>query len=95
MVVLIAPETVVLGQPFAISFRSEERVAGRFRLTAGTEVVPFVLARPDRVDEASTGHRVRGRAGDFTVSDWGEHEVGAELVLRFEGAKRWMTVAAG
>jgi hypothetical protein len=39
-----------------------------------------------------TAHRVRGRTGRVLVSDWGEHAEGAELVLRFEGVKRWMKV---
>ncbi len=42
----------------------------------------------------SAGPRVRGRQGSYTIRDWGEHPVGAELVLRFEGAKRWLKVAA-
>ncbi len=43
MIELVAPETLVLGQPFVFSFRSETRVAGRIRLTSGTEAVEFTL----------------------------------------------------
>lgn len=90
---LNAPKTIVLGEPFPFAFESEERVAGRLRLTAGTDVVPFDLERPDRTERATT-HRIRGRQGTFRILDWGEHEVGTELVLRFEGAKLWLTVGA-
>ena len=95
MTTLTAPESIVLGQPIEFSFSAEERVAGRIRLTAGTEAIPFRLERdPDTVSEPKPGHRVRGRSGSFRIVDWGDHAVGSELVLRFEGAKVWMTVAA-
>lgn len=93
MTTLTAPETIALGQPIAFSFTADERVTGRIRLTAGTEAVPFRLERdPGTVSEPKPGHRVRGREGSFRIHDWGEHAVGDELVLRFEGAKAWMKV---
>jgi len=95
LVELIAPRQIILGQPFNFSFRSEARVAGRLRLTAGKDAVEFTLDRGDRPPETSAGHRLRGKQGSFQISNWGEHEVGAELVLRFEGQKLWLTVAAG
>ena len=95
MVELTAPDTILVGHPFTVGFRSDTRVAGRIRITAGTEAISFVLERGDRPPESSAAHRVRGKQGTFRVRDWGEHPEGAELVLRFEGAKKWMTVARG
>ena len=95
MVTLTAPETIVVGQPFDISFSATERVAGRLRLTVGTEAVEFLLEREGREPARAAGHRLRGRELKARISDWGEHEVGAELVLRFEPRKVWMKVVAG
>ena len=92
LVELIAPKTVVSGEPFTVSFKSETRLAGRLRLTLGTEELPFVLDRGDRVEERAPSHRVRGRQGSFRVLDWGSPPGGTEVVLRFEGAKIWITV---
>ena len=92
MVELTAPDTIVVGHPFTISFRSETRVSGRLRITAGTDAISFVLDREDRPAEAATAHRVRGKTGTFVIRDWGDHPVGSELVVRFEGAKKWLTV---
>jgi hypothetical protein len=90
---LTAPERVVCAQPIPFSFEADQRVAGRVRLTRGTEELSFRLERDaERVSDPATGHRVRGRRGAFLIRDWGEHAVGEELVLRFEGAKVWMTV---
>ena len=94
MIELTAPDTIVLGQPFTFAYVSETRVAGRIRLTAGTEAVSFVLEREGRPPEAGTSPRVRGRAGTFQIRDWGDHPVDSELVLRFEGAKKWLRVVA-
>ncbi len=94
MVELIAPRTIALGRPFSFTFRSDERIAGRLRLTAGTEAVPFVLERPGREAVRSDGHRIRGKEGSYRILDWGEHPVGSELVLRFEGRKLWLEVVA-
>ena len=57
MIALTAPDTIVLGQPFTFSFTSETRVAGRIRLTAGTEAVSFVLERDGRPPESGTSPR--------------------------------------
>lgn len=95
MIELVAPQTLTVGQPFLVAFRSPTRVAGRLRLTAGTELVPFVLEREGREPVKSTTHRVRGKEGSFRIADWGDHADGTELVLRFEGAKVWMTVGSG
>ena len=84
MIELRAPSEIVLGQPFEVSFSAEERVAGRLRITAGKDEVPFVLERVDREPVRAARHRVRGRSGEFVIRDWGEHPPGAELVLRFE-----------
>jgi len=92
VVELIAPKTVVSGEPFSVSFTSPTRVAGRLRLTLGKDALPFVLDRGDRVEERSAGHRVRGRRGTFRITDWGTPPAGSEVVLRFEGAKLWITV---
>ena len=91
---LTAPNTLIAGEPFAFSFESETRVAGRLRLTAGTDLVSFTLTREGREPAAGTTHRIRGRSGGGEISDWGDHPEGTELVLRFEGAKVWMTVTA-
>ena len=91
MVQLNAPRTIVVGEPFSFAFESEERVSGRLRLTAGKEAVPFTLERPDR-NETGPTHRIRGKKGTFRILDWGEHPLGTELVLRFEGAKLWLMV---
>lgn len=95
MVQLLAPPEIVLGQPFNVSFSSETRVSGRLRLTRGTESLPFTLVWGEREPATGAGHRVRGKNVSLVVSDWGEHEVGTELVLRFEGVKLWLKVAAG
>jgi hypothetical protein len=94
MVEIVAKRTIVLGEPFDVAFRSEHRVSGRLRLTAGTEALSFVLERADREPVSGSGPRIRGKSGSFRIRDWGEHEPGAELVLRFEGAKLWLTVVA-
>ncbi len=86
--------TIVLGQPFTVSFESEHRVSGRLRLTSGKEALSFVLERQGKEPVTGTGPRVRGKSGSLVIRDWGEHEAGTELVLRFEGAKLWLTVAA-
>jgi len=97
---VVAPEQIVVGQPFEVRFSAEKRMAGRLRLTSGTELVPFSLTvmgddGPLKPPVEGTAHRVRGKAGHFMVSNWGEHAEGVELVLRFEGVKRWMKVVAG
>ncbi|MBT3219159.1 MAG: hypothetical protein HN348_08715 [Proteobacteria bacterium] len=94
MVKLIAPETVIIGEPFTVTFSSESRVAGRLRLTSGTEALPFVLDRGVRLEERAPGHRVRGKQGSFQILEWGEPTAGTEIVLRFEGAKAWIKVLA-
>ena len=93
MLQLEAPETIVPGQPFTVRFQSETRVSGRLRLTHGTESLPFTLDREGREAVRSDGPRVRGKQGELVISDWGDHAPGTELVLRFEGAKVWLTVA--
>lgn len=95
MITLVAPDTIALGAPFEATFSSPTRVAGRLRLTSGTDLVPFTLRREGRDPMQGTAHRVRGKEGAFHISDWGEHAVGTELVLRFEGAKAWMKVVEG
>ena len=90
---LHAPDQITLGSPIAFRFSSETRVSGRIRLTSGTESVPFRLQREaGEPSESAAGHRVRGKSGAFQIVEWGTHTVGAELVLRFEGRKVWMTV---
>ncbi len=100
MIEVVAPAQIVVGQPFEVRFSAEKRMAGRLRLTSGTELVPFSLTvmgddGPLKPPVEGTAHRVRGKAGHFMVSNWGEHAEGVELVLRFEGVKRWMKVVAG
>ena len=92
MIELNAPRTIVVGESFPFAFTAETRLSGRLRLTSGTEAVPFVLEREDRVNERSPSHRIRGKQGAFRISDWGDFPTGTELVLRFEGAKLWLTV---
>lgn len=94
MIRLTAPEEITSGQPIPVAFEADERVAGRVRITAGETALPFRLERGDRISDPAPGHRVRGRRGNFRILDWGEHAAGTELVLRFEGAKVWMTVAS-
>ena len=90
---LTAPDTITVGTPIAFSFTSLTRVSGRIRLTSGTDAIAFRLATsPDEISAPSAGHRVRGKAGEYQIIDWGEHESGVELVLRFEGKKAWMKV---
>ena len=90
---LHAPEKITLGRPIAFRFSSETRVSGRVRLTAGTNALPFRLQRAGgEVGELASSHRVRGKTGAFQIVDWGTHEAGVELVLRFEGRKVWMRV---
>ena len=93
---LHAPGAITIGQPISFEFSSSTRVSGRVRLTAGPEALPFRLikAGAERSDRA-TGHRVRGKTGAYQIVDWGVHEAGTELVLRFEGRKIWMTVRDG
>lgn len=92
---LQAPERITVGTPIPVRFSSDTRVAGRIRLTSGTEEVPFRLQPVGgEPSEPATGHRVRGKSGDYTLVDWGEHPDGTELVLRFEARKIWMTVVA-
>lgn len=94
MIHLNAPAEITVGEPISMSYEADSRVAGRIRLTHGTELVSFRLAREGQpASEPATAHRVRGRAGAFVLSEWGEFPAGTELVLRFEGAKVWMTVA--
>lgn len=93
MVTLTAPDALTAGTPFTIAFTADTRVAGRIRITAGTEAIPFTLTREGKEPTTGPAHRVRGRSGTFTVSDWGAFPAGTELVLRFEGAKHWMTVS--
>lgn len=92
MVELMAPTTLTPGEAFTFGFRADQRVAGRLRLTAGTDLVPFTLHREGKEPTTGTTHRIRGREGSFSISDWGDHPAGTELVLRFEGAKLWLTV---
>jgi hypothetical protein len=89
---LVVPKTIELGKPFEATFSAKERVAGRLRLTSGNELVPFTLSREGKEAVRDSTFRIRGKSGAWHISDWGEHEVGCELVLRFEGAKGWMTV---
>ena len=90
---LKAPEQIFVGAPIVFSYSSDNRVSGRLRLTAGTEAVMFRLQKEGAdAGEPDAGPRVRGKSGTFAISDWGQHEVGAELVLRFEGRKVWMKV---
>lgn len=93
MVKLTAPSEITVGEPIEMSFEADQRVAGRIRLTHGTELVSFRFAREGQdASESATAHRVRGRNGSFVLTDWGEHAAETELVLRFEGAKVWMRV---
>lgn len=94
MIELVAPNTIHLGAPFPFAFKADERVAGRLRLTSGEDLVPFTLEREGRDPVTDTTHRLRGREGSFVIRDWGEHAVGTELVLRFEGRKLWLKVEA-
>ncbi len=88
-----APEQITNGMPIPFSFTSVTRVSGRVRLTLGTEALSFRLERGEgELSAPSSGHRVRGKTGAFKIVDWGEHSVGTELVLRFEGRKVWMKV---
>lgn len=90
---LKAPEQIFIGAPIVFSYSSDNRVSGRLRLTAGTNAVTFRLQKEGGdLGEPDTGPRIRGKSGTYAMSDWGEHEVGAELVLRFEGRKQWMKV---
>ena len=90
---LYAPSIIVPGQPIIASFEAEQRVSGRLRLTLDTEAIEFTLEREGRDPVRSNGPRLRGKQASFAISDWGEHRSGTELVLRFEGAKVWLTVA--
>ena len=92
MVELTTPENIVVNQPIPVAFQSESRVAGRVRLTKGTEALPITVVREGKEPISGTGPRIRGKSGQFHITDWGEHEVGTELVLRFEAAKVWLTV---
>jgi hypothetical protein len=93
MVTLTCPDHLTLGEPISVAFEATERVAGRVRLTSGTEALTFRLERaPDQLGDPAAGHRVRGRKGSFRIVEWGDHPVGTELVLRFEAEKKWMTV---
>lgn len=99
MIEVVAPEQIVVGQPFEVTYTADKRVAGRFRLTDGKDLVTFTLTEmgdggPVKSPQTGTHHRVRGREGRFLISDWGAPEVGSELVLRFEGVKRWLKVVA-
>ena len=91
---LKAPEQIFVGAPIVFSYSSDNRVSGRLRLTAGTQAVMFRLQKEGGdVGEPDAGPRIRGKSGTYAISDWGEHDVGAELVLRFEGRKAWLKVA--
>lgn len=94
MIELVAPPRIAVGQPISVAYRADARLAGRVRLTSGTALVPFTLVREGREPSTGTTHRIRGKEGVFEIRDWGEHPAGTELVLRFEGAKVWMTVDA-
>ena len=88
-----APEQITSGVPIWFSYSSEFRVSGRIRLTLGTEALSFRLGGEDsQLSEPSAGPRIRGKSGKYSIVDWGDHAVGTELVLRFEGKKVWMTV---
>ena len=92
MVRLNAPTNIPNGEPFLVAYKADERVAGRLRITAGKDTISFTLLQDGKEPRTGDGHRIRGREGAFTVADWGDHVPGTELVLRFEGAKLWMTV---
>ena len=93
---LTAPEQITAGEPISFSFTSETRVGGRIRLTAGTEALTYRLQNEaGEISEPGAGHRIRGKAGAYSLLEWGEHAEGTELVLRFEGHKVWMKVTAG
>lgn len=92
MIELEAPEKVECGKPIQVRFRADERMAGRLRLTSGTEALTFTLLREGKEPVTSSGPRLRGREGMFALVDWGEHPSGTELVLRYEGAKCWIVV---
>ena len=89
---LKADETVENGKPIHVRFEAEERVAGRLRLTHGTETLTFTLLREGRDPVRGDGPRVRGRAGELVLTEWGTVEPGDELVVRFEGEKVWIRV---
>lgn len=93
MIQLTAPERIENGKPIHATYQADSRVAGRLRLTLGTDALEFTLSREGRDPVTSAGPRVRGRSGAFVITDWGDHASGTELVLRFEGAKCWMVVA--
>ena len=94
MIKLVAPEQITLGVPFDVEFESDQRASGRLRLTAGTNNIHFTLEREGKEPAHGESPRIRGKKGTFRISAWGMHTVGTELVLRFEGAKAWMTVQA-
>ncbi|MCB9693083.1 MAG: hypothetical protein H6736_14835 [Alphaproteobacteria bacterium] len=93
MVELIAPILLTVGEPFTFAFRADTRVAGRLRLTSGTDALVFTLEAQGREPATADTHRIRGKEGSFVIRDWGEHPSGTELVLRFEGRKLWLKVA--
>ena len=95
MIELVAGPNIVVGQPIHVAFKSDHRVSGRLRLTAGKDALTFLLEREGKDPETSAGPRVRGKSGAMVLRDWGEHAVGVELVLRFEGAKCWLKVVDG
>lgn len=94
MIELTAPETIQNGKPIHVHYRADQRIAGRLRLTAGTENLPFTLQREGRDPVQGDSPRIRGREGDLVMSDWPEQPVDTELVVRFEGAKCWVRVVA-
>jgi hypothetical protein len=92
MIDLHAPETIDNGAPLHVRFEAEGRVSGRLRLTAGTEALEFTLLREGRDPVRGTDPRVRGRSGELVLTEWAEQPVGSEIVVRFEGAKRFVRV---
>jgi len=94
MIELTAPESICNGEPIHVAFSAGERVSGRLRLTAGDTALAFTLKREGREPVTSDGPRVRGRSGALVLVGWPEQPVGSELVVRFEGAKCWIRVAA-
>lgn len=89
---LTADETVENGKPIHVRFESEARVAGRLRLTHGTDALTFTLLREGRDPVRGDGPRVRGRSGELVITEWGSVDAGEELVVRFEGEKVWVRV---
>ena len=94
LITITAPSAARLGEPIPFEWKSPSRIAGRLRLTSGRDRVTFRLERDGTLSEPADQHRVRGRSGQYRIVAWGEHPVGSELVLRFEGVKVWLKVEA-